>query len=251
MTGHSRPQFPTRTDLHALPSTPRPKLLVPLPDDVHACQLQLLGQLLPNLLQPWRSKVGEAPPGQPCRSSGSNSSTQQAGPVDCDSELVQAVSAAGHWATEMALQPPPHGPDWQAADSVGTKAFQSSAASHAAVKLCALLENVCRMELAAGQQAPAKGDLGGLPARGQGQAHPALPSGVREAVHICLSPMHHNLIVGPLVDPIVINNGPDSKACKQLYSLLATLLKCSAWDGSQAQSGSQLAQYAYASCTAV
>jgi hypothetical protein len=267
MMGHSRPPFPTRPDFnamlaaHAQQSTPMPRVLIPIPADVHACQLQLLGQILPNLLQLWRSKTSEAPPGQPVSFfGGSNSSTQRTGPLGQNSELVQAISSAGHWAAQMPLQPPPYGPNWQADDSVGTKAFHSSAASNAAEQLCALLENVCRMELSAGQQAPASGSStssggrrAGLTAIGQQQAQlPLLQQiSVREALHVSLSFIHHKLTVGPLVDPILVNHGPGSMPCKQLYSLLTTLLKCGKWDCSQAPAGSPRAFYAYTSCSAV
>jgi hypothetical protein len=262
ITGHSRPQPPRPL---GLPPGLQPKVVVAIPHDIHATQLQLLGQLLPSLLQLWRNKTSDqpmptsSPDGSSSSSSSSSgsssSSSNSASPADSanpDSDLMKAVNSASHWAVQMSIHPPASSPRCQAgtSGSGGVDAFHSKTASRAAGMLCTLLEDVSRMELTAEQQAAAGMATRGNPSQSDAGA---APEGflARHGLYMCLTPIAHNFRVGSLADPILMNHSPGSKPCMQLHSLLFTPLKCSAWDRALAPADSMLACKADGTLTTV
>jgi hypothetical protein len=234
MTGHSRlqPQLPDPVDVRA---DSQLTAVVPIPADVLKIQLQLLEQLLNNMLALWRSKYSENRGPSSSKSSVSNASSQHAGPCKVDNDLLRAIFSAGSMTLHqvvMAEPPPAQHPTSTTTDSVKAKTLYSSAASSDAGRLCALLENVSRMELAADQQAAAAAMMAatrGSPASNSTQRWVPDP----------LPPVHAGVYMrldkqdgfkdGQLLDPILAH-GPGSKSCMQLCSLLTTTLKCSAWD---------------------
>lgn len=237
MTGHSRPQPSTQRDL---PADSQQTLAVLVPVDILQSQLQLLEQLLNSLLQLRRSECSRSlqcncAPSSSSRSSRSSASAQHAGVVDSD--LSQAIANAGCLALFTASSAPAPGLTWGTTHTAETRASFSSAAGSDAGRLCALLEDASCSELAAGQQAAALAAAQGIPASNNCQWW-APGTTVHETVRVCLSNINSmcdgcdidGFQFGPLVDPIVALHGPGSRPCKQLCSLLTTLLKCSAWE---------------------
>jgi hypothetical protein len=232
MTGHSqiRPQLSIPMNL---PADLQLTTVVPISADVLESQLQLLEQLLTNLLQLWRTKHGgkvqPASISSNSNSSVSSSSNQYTGRSEVDSDLLQAVYYAGSLTFVTAELPPAQESTLETADIAEARKQYTSAASSTA-GLCSMLENVSRMELAADQQAAVAAMMA------TARRFPASNNTQRwkeEPLHWSLHERFRKLAgiqAGPLVDPILAHYGPGSKPCMQLCSLLATMLKCSAWD---------------------
>jgi hypothetical protein len=116
------------------------------------------------------------------------------------------------------------------------------AAAAAAGQLCALLESVCRMELAVEQH------LSTLPTAGpSARVDSTIASrqllGLRtisDTVPLLMIPLRHghssqsNQAVAPFVERIMTQVSPGSKHCKQLCSLLTTMLKVAGHNDSKA-----------------
>ena len=245
MTGHSRSQ-PKLSERVDVPADSQLTAVVPIPADVLKSQLQLLEQLLNNMLQLWRNKYSEDVQSSSARSSSdslpesssSSASNQRAAPCKVDNNLLRAIFSAGSLALHqvvMAELPPGHHPTSTTTDSVKAKTLYSRAASNDAGRLCALLENVSRMELTADLQAAAAAMMAAT--RGS-----VADNSTQRWVPGTLPPVHATVYVrfskldscqaGPLLDPILAHYCPGTKPCMQLCSLLATMLKCSAWDSS-------------------
>jgi hypothetical protein len=245
MTGQMRPQ----AQLGPNPSAARPEAHVCMPAGVHAGQLQLLGQLVPKLLQLWDMAIWTASGGKsnPASEAATNtnshgnrgcgagnscvagSSSSNKGRSDMD-QMVQALKAVGDLALNMA--------DYFPAPQAGPKGCQASSSASAAAagagQLCALLESICRLE-----GAVAKHFRSAMQAEGPsfskrvssstaaqalgGQLAKNVSSGISSV--LISSHEGSELALQPLVLTIIAHSKPGSKPCKQLCSLLATMLK--------------------------
>jgi hypothetical protein len=253
------PQSPALVPLQ--PASFEENMVVRIPAEFYARQVQLLGELLPNLQQLWDksltqeplSAASSAPGATASGSSSSRSSNRNSGRVSVTAaaaghgelgfaSLVHAVSFAGSFAIALSRSPPALSID-PAESSVSLAFMRQRAVSSAAGELCAILESVVRMELAAQKQAAAKTALG--VAYSQIDVQPAIHSQIGSPCLISAGQP------GSLVDPILKDYrtvDPSCKACKQLCSLLTTLLKACAWDSSQVPADSALAQRAITTC---
>ena len=243
MTGRMRPQDELG---RAHPDAAQSEAYMCLPADVHAGQLQLLGQLVPNLLQLWAGAVRIVPEDKPNAAASSDShgstgvgagSSHVAGGSShkgrsCDpARLMEALTAVAGLVLNLSSGFP--GP--QASPNPSQGSSSAGAAAAAAGGLCALLESLCRMEMAVDQHFSA------LPAAAPSSSR--LDSGSNALTRaLCVrnvttdlpsvlvpvrgeSSLRKRFALGPLVDTIIARNSPGSKPCKQLCSLLATMLK--------------------------
>jgi hypothetical protein len=228
----------------------QPEAHMCLPADVHTGQQQLLGKLVAKLLQTWTMAVGIVPQGQPSAASHTTTSTDSPGDSGCGAgdsddassssdegtacnmpQMAKALTAVGSVALNIAYCFPAP----QAGPTASYAGGSASTAAAAAGQLCALLESLCRMEMAMDQhfsalqaEEPSSGRLDSSSSR---MAPQALWSRiVTNALPGVLIPVGSRCLLGPLVDPIIAHSSPGSKPCKQLCSLLATMLKVALHD---------------------
>jgi hypothetical protein len=249
ITGQMLPQAEPRSNRRqARTAATQPKIYVRLSADMHAQQLQLLGQLVPKLLRIWATAVGIGPEGTPnaatstdnrgSRALGADSShlagSSSTRAMNCDtSHLAKALTAVANLVKSMAL--PESFPGLQTAQQASqADGFASAAAAAtAAGQLCALLESLCRMEMSVSQQVdkmqaegPSRNRLGSSNISSSTATQANLLADVSSGITSVLTPDGRSgFALGPLVDPIVAHSKPGSKPCKQLCSLLATMLK--------------------------
>jgi hypothetical protein len=241
MPGHMQPQAelgpnPGRAHPEAAP----PEAYMCLPADVHAGQLQLLGQLVPKLMQLWAVAVGIVPEGKPHAAAstdihgstgvGAGSSSNKG--MSCNpAQMVEALKAVGGLVLNISSGLP--GP--QASPKPSQTGSSASAAAATAGQLCALLESLCRMEMAVDQHFSAMSAAGPSSSTRGGSSNMATHALCVRRVSTDLPGVlvvrgESRFALGPLVDPINVHSSPGSKPCKQLCSLLATMLKMALHD---------------------
>jgi hypothetical protein len=232
MTGKVRPQAPPQ---------PGPDVCAPLPAAVYAGKLQVLGELLPTLLQRWGCKKGfhtndkgtadldttgstggrnrQSTCAAGCVASISSTGSNSSSGAGANS-LDLAVKFVGHMTLWMVDQLPATlmGND---ASVVGSSA---RAAATSAGQLCDLLELICRAEMSVTQHCSnMKAAQTSCSSDSSSDGLCSVPKKLRFSM---FSQFVHSVpSIGPLVDTIVAHNSPDSKQVKQLCSLLTTMLK--------------------------
>jgi hypothetical protein len=258
MTGQEQPLAPPAASLFpGLPalflgqqaaSGVQPKVRVPLPADVYAALLQVLGQLLPTLLGIWGEQVGLAKAegmepagssqdaassahGRGGRAGGSGNSRAANGSSGSGRVALQkveeAVMAAGDLVLQMVEQFPAilMGPDADLASS-----SSAAATAAAAGQLCALLERMCRAEMSVTRHFSALKALGVdiSSTSSHGSAADRLYNVSNNLITwklVAAFVDDPTFKVAPAIDPIIALSSPGSQPCQQLCSLLATQLK--------------------------
>jgi hypothetical protein len=233
MTGDVRPQ-----------AHEQPEVCAPLPAAAYECQLQVLGQLLPNLLQRWGCEHGISKNNKGTVDSNATDSTddcrnrQSSSAAGCVASISSTGSSSGAGANSLDLAVKYVGTvivwmmDQFPATLMGTDAsvFGSSAraAASTAGQLCGLLELVCRAEMSVTQHCGDKACAAQPSSSSSGDN-----SSVNDLYHVSSNLTlamvllfdHRTSSVRPLsFDIIMAHNSPGSKPFKQLCSLLTTML---------------------------